>query len=68
MPKLVIEIDGGQHAHTARSDRERTAVLESVGYLVLRFWNNDALSNTDGVIEEIARTLLARSATNDLTS
>ena len=54
--KLVVEVDGGQHADSS-TDAERTAFLNSAGYLVLRFWNNDVLANTDGVLEEIARTL-----------
>ena len=28
-----------------------------MGYLVMRFWNNDVLSNTHGVVETIAATL-----------
>jgi very-short-patch-repair endonuclease len=52
--KLLVELDGGRHAGS-RSDAERTAVLESWGYRVLRFWNNDVLENTDGVLDEIAR-------------
>ncbi len=35
----------------------RTKVLEAMGYLVLRFWNNDVMNNTDGVIEEIGAAL-----------
>jgi len=54
--KLIVELDGGQHAGSA-SDPARTAALEAAGYLVLRFWNHDVLGNTDGVLEEIARTL-----------
>lgn len=54
--RLIVEVDGGQHAES-RTDSERTAFLNSAGYLVLRFWNNDVLSNTDGVLDEIARTL-----------
>jgi very-short-patch-repair endonuclease len=59
--RLVIELDGSQHADSA-ADIARTAALEASGYLVLRFWNNEALENTDGVLEIIARTL--RDATN----
>lgn len=55
--KLVIEIDGGQHAEREAYDRERTAVLEQAGYFVLRFWNNDVLRNTDSVLGRIAETL-----------
>ncbi|HEX5529632.1 MAG TPA: DUF559 domain-containing protein, partial [Methylomirabilota bacterium] len=43
-----------------RSDTERTALLEALGYRVLRFWNNEALGNTDGVLERIAQVLAAR--------
>jgi very-short-patch-repair endonuclease len=49
--RLIIELDGGQHA--VRDETNRTAILEAMGYLVLRFWNNDVLSNTDSVLEEI---------------
>jgi very-short-patch-repair endonuclease len=55
--RLVIEIDGGQHATRAAEDLSRTKILEAMGYLVLRFWNNDVLQNTDGVLEEILSTL-----------
>jgi len=57
--RLVIEVDGGQHNwdHAARRDRARDAHLRSQGFRVLRFWNNDVLSNTDGV-EEIIRDAL----------
>ena len=54
---LIIELDGGQHSMNAEADAKRTAVLESCGYLVLRFWNNDVLKNMDGVMEEILATL-----------
>ena len=53
--KLVIEVDGGQH--TPEADVARTAALEAAGYTVLRFWDNDVLSNTDGVLTEIASAL-----------
>ena len=49
--KLVVEIDGGQHNHTQirEKDEQRTKWLESEGYRILRFWNNDVLTNTEGV-------------------
>jgi very-short-patch-repair endonuclease len=50
--RLVIELDGGQHADDPR-DAERTAAIECAGYIVLRFWNHDALGNTEGVLEDI---------------
>ena len=55
--RLIIEADGGQHADGVTDDR-RTAFLESKGYRVLRFWNNDILSNLDGVAQVIAVALL----------
>ena len=55
--KLIVEVDGGQHAEAAAYDRVRTLFLEAQGYRVLRFWNNDVLSNTDGVLERIAESL-----------
>ena len=58
--KLIIEVDGGQHAENVSADAERTAWLESRGYRVLRFWNNDVLSNTDGVLETIRNALALR--------
>src|SRR5690242_14136425 len=46
--KLVVEVDGSQHAGSL-SDRVRDTYLEQQGFRVLRFWNNDVLSNSDGV-------------------
>jgi len=49
--KLIIEVDGGQHgeAKGLAADKRRTRWLESQGYGVLRFWNNDVLRNIEGV-------------------
>ena len=55
--RLIVELDGGQHAVRTRQDEERTRTLETMGYLVLRFWNNDVMRNLDGVLEEILNTL-----------
>jgi very-short-patch-repair endonuclease len=54
--RLIVEVDGGQHAESSR-DQVRTAFLESEGYRVIRFWNNEVMENIDGVLEAIARTL-----------
>jgi very-short-patch-repair endonuclease len=59
---VIVELDGGQHSMQTRKDAERTAVLESMGYLVLRFWNNDVLANTVGVLETILHTLNRRAS------
>ena len=46
--RLVVEIDGGQH--TPELDAKRTAWIEAQGFQIVRFWNNDVLSNLDGVL------------------
>ncbi|MCR2833944.1 endonuclease domain-containing protein [Parerythrobacter lacustris] len=50
--RLAIECDGGQHSDSP-TDTGRTEVIEAHGYRVIRFWNNDILENTDGVVEAI---------------
>src|SRR4029077_18794358 len=47
--KLVVEVDGGQHADSA-TDAVCTRWLEARGYRVVRYWNNDVLANTEGVL------------------
>jgi very-short-patch-repair endonuclease len=54
--RLIVEADGGHHAENLADDR-RSAFLESKGYRVLRFWNNDILNNLDGVAQLIATAL-----------
>ena len=51
--KLIIELDGGQHAQASEKDRERDKNLSEKGYIVLRFWNNEVLENLAGVLEVI---------------
>ncbi len=46
---LVIEVDGSKHAIHECEDAARTAELESQGYRVLRFWNQDVLNDMDAV-------------------
>ncbi|MEZ0260334.1 MAG: endonuclease domain-containing protein [Alphaproteobacteria bacterium] len=57
--KIVIEVDGGQHA-VSKTDAARTALLESKGILVIRVWNNDVLSNIEGVMQDICTRLSKR--------
>ena len=57
--RLIIEVDGGQHADN-QQDRERDRVLAAAGYRVLRFWNNDVLTNREGVLQVIAEALEAK--------
>ncbi|HEX4097083.1 MAG TPA: DUF559 domain-containing protein [Caulobacteraceae bacterium] len=55
--KLVVELDGGQHAEALAYDAGRTAVLENAGFHVLRFWNRAVLTEIDGVLHEISTAL-----------
>ncbi len=57
--KLIIEIDGGQHNQrkVREKDEEREKWLKEKGYQILRFWNNDVLTNIEGVLEKIKETL-----------
>src|SRR4051812_27720627 len=53
--RLVVEVDGGQH--NEERDAGRTAGLEARGFRVIRLWNNDVLTNIDGVLEVILEAL-----------
>ncbi|HUE79758.1 MAG TPA: DUF559 domain-containing protein [Sphingomicrobium sp.] len=55
--KLIIEVDGSQHADAIEADAARTSLLKSHGYRVLRFWNNEVAQNLDGVLATIAAAL-----------
>ncbi len=57
--RLVIEVDGGQHAQQQDRDAQRTTWLEAQGFRVLRFWNHEVLGNIEGVAETIAGALRA---------
>jgi very-short-patch-repair endonuclease len=59
--KLVIELDGGQHAMEREKDEKRDAWLKEQGYEVLRFWDNQVFENLDGVLEVIKNKLLSPS-------
>lgn len=50
--RLIVEADGSQHAENSY-DAERDAYLAGQGFRVLRFWNNDILTKTEGVSEAI---------------
>jgi very-short-patch-repair endonuclease len=62
--KLIIELDGGQHAVRTVEDERRTKFLASRGYRVLRFWNNDVLENVEGVLTVIQEALTNRPSPN----
>jgi very-short-patch-repair endonuclease len=51
--KLVVELDGGQHADALEYDERRTRKIAACSYRVLRFWNDDVFLRTEDVLEEI---------------
>ncbi len=51
--KLGIELDGGHHPLQVEADEARTLYLAAQGWTILRFWNNEVLENTEGVVEVI---------------
>ena len=53
--RLVIEIDGDQHAENKEYDEIRTRVLNSYGIKVLRYWNNEIMNTLEGVYEDLTR-------------
>ena len=64
--KLVIEVDGGQHAKDVRSDAQRTFWLNKNGFKVLRFWNHEVLQNLEAVISVIRSSLIDTDASPHL--
>ena len=54
---LVVEVDGRQHLANKAADEARTRILSKAGFKVLRFWNNEVLTQTDAVKETIWRAL-----------
>ena len=54
--RLIIELDGGQHAESTR-DEKRDAYLRSQGFRIVRIWNNDLFGNEEGVGEAILAAL-----------
>jgi len=55
--RLVIELDGSQHAELSQEDKTRTSFLQSHGYKVLRFWNDQVLANIEEVLGAIDESL-----------
>ena len=61
-PKLVIELDGSQHADQAAYDARREVFFRSLGFTVLRFATGAPFSNLDGVLVVILDALTAAKA------
>jgi len=55
--KLIIEIDGSQHSTQKEYDNERSGFIESFGYKIMRFKNNEIDNDLEGVILRIEREL-----------
>jgi len=51
--RLIVELDGGQHSEQTRQDEERTRFLTERGFRVRRFWNDEALAQTEAVLSVI---------------
>jgi very-short-patch-repair endonuclease len=55
--KLVVELDGSQHADQLEQDERRTEYIRDAGYAVLRIWNHEVISEIDAVLQRIADAL-----------
>ncbi len=55
--RLIVELDGGQHVDRAAADEARTAYLQTQGYRVLRYWNDEVLLRLDDVLADVLRAL-----------
>jgi very-short-patch-repair endonuclease len=55
--RLIVELDGGQHAEQSEYDSRRDEWLRGEGFVVLRFWNHDVLEKTENVAEKIYQTV-----------
>jgi very-short-patch-repair endonuclease len=60
--RVIVEIDGSQHADQSGDDEVRTTYLVSRGYRVLRFWNDQVLKSADEVLAEIEKVLSSSSS------
>jgi very-short-patch-repair endonuclease len=59
--RLVIELDGGQHAEKIEYDQRRTDYLVGQGFRVLRFWDHEVFENQEGVLSQILQAVSAPS-------
>jgi very-short-patch-repair endonuclease len=55
--RLVVELDGGQHAVQADADQVRTAFLNQHGYRVLRYRDHEVMQDIEAVLQQIAAVL-----------
>ena len=57
---LGIEVDGDRHAERLEYDAERSKILEEFGIKIIRYTNRDAMSNIEGVYEDLRRRIKER--------
>jgi very-short-patch-repair endonuclease len=57
--RIIVEVDGGQHATRSKDDTARDTYLRQQGFQVLRFWNNEVLQNINGVLEVVKERCLS---------
>ena len=55
--KLVVELDGGQHADQQAYDETRSARLQEMGWRIIRFWNGEVMENLEGVADDVLAAL-----------
>ena len=51
--RLIIELDGGQHAEQIEADEARTRWLEAAGYRIIRFWNHEVFEDWDRIVDQL---------------
>jgi len=56
--KLIVELDGSPHLEQKEYDAQRTEYLESQGYRVIRFWDDQVMNEIDGVLQKIKNALI----------
>jgi len=56
--KLGIELDGGQHGEVVEYDQQRDSWLQTQGIRMLRFWNNQMMTETEAVMEAIYKAVV----------
>jgi adenine-specific DNA-methyltransferase len=56
--RLIVELDGGQHAEHPLDDLDRTRSLARTGFRVIRVWNDEVLQRTEAVLESILEALI----------
>ncbi len=64
--KLIIEVDGEIHNHQQEQDAARTGVLESLGYMVIRFKNEEVIGNVESVLGRITNELSNRPSIKEI--